>query len=238
MRRSRYLYRVLAILITITSLLLCPFAAGIHDSYATSELSGIEFQITYVPSIAPIEFHTEAPIILATAVAAGDLDSLEGHELPTYRQVNCGHIDDTICYELCYKGTCFVYGDDDDRVREYIENVDKMRDEFDKLELERIDTNANIWDTLGTCMKSLGAGFGAAGTIITIIVVAEPTGILKILAIAAAAISALGGGAGCAAAVVRADTDKEEQQHIINDFMEASSNAIFDFEDLKRDPPE
>ena len=238
MGEHRKLYRAFTILITVVSLLLCPFAQGMSRSYAIPETSEILAQITFEPSIAPIEFHTEAPIILATAVAAGDLETLEGNELPTYRKVNCGQIDDTICYELCYKGSCFVYGDDDDRVKKFIESVDQMRDEFDKLELERIDTNANIWDTIGTCLKSVGAGFGAAGTIITIVVVAEPTGILKVLAIGAAAISALGGGAGCAAAVVKADTDKEEQQHIINDFMEASSNAIFDFEDLKRDPPE
>lgn len=194
--------------------------------------------VTFVPDIPTLEFGTEIPVILETAEAAGDLEPLEGEGLPTYRRANCGAIDDTTCYEFCYRGDCFVYGDDDERVQRFIESVDEMRDQFDKLNLARIEEGSNIWETAGTCLKSIGAGMGAAGTIAAIVVAADPTGIAKVLAIGAAAGAALAGVAGCGSAVVGTGADRETQEDIVRDFGEATNDAIFEFNDLQHQPPE
>ena len=238
MKKRRQRVRLAVALLLSTSLLMCPFATVASQALVSSTLPYANLQITFAPSIPTLDFHTEVPSIIATAVAAGGLKTLEGEQLPTYRRVACGAIDDTVCFELCYAASCFVYGDDDDRVQRFIDQVDEMRDQFDKLTLARIKADANIWNTFGTCLKSLGAGFGAAGVIAGLVVALEPTGILKAIAIAAAAFSALGGGAGCGSAIVGGGSDAETQRDIVRDFSTGANDAIFEFEDLRRDPPE
>jgi len=238
MKKRSQRVRLAVALVLATSLLLFPLATGAGKAVGSSAAAYANLQITFVPSIPTLELHTEVPSIIATAVAAGGLGTLEGEQLPTYRRVACGAIDDTVCFELCYTGSCFVYGDDDDRVQRFVDQVDEMRDQFDELELARIEAGANIWDTVGTCLKSLGAGFGAAGVIAGLVVALEPTGILKAIAIGAAALGALGGGAGCGSAIVGAGADAETQGDVVRDFGTAANDAIFEFEDLRRDPPE
>jgi hypothetical protein len=220
------------------SLLVCPFATGASRALISTAVPYADLQITFEPSIPTLELRTEVPGIIATGVAAGGLEQFEGGQLPTYRRVNCEAIKDTVCFDLCYAGRCFTYGDDDERVQRFIEQVDDMREQFDKLELARIKAGSNTWGTIKTCLTSLGAGFGAAGVIAGLVVALEPTGILKAIAIGAAALSALGRGAGCVSDIVGGGTDAEMREDLERDFGRAANEAAFEFEDLLRDPPE
>jgi len=222
----------------VVSLTVCPFATGRGQGLVFSAEPGAILQIEFTPDLATLELRTEVPSIIATAVAAGGLESLEGGQLPTYRRVPCGAIDDTICFELCYAGLCNIYGDDEERVQRFMEQVDDIKEQFDKLELARIEAGANVWDTIGTCLKSVGAGFGAAGVIAGIVVAVDPTGILKAIAIGAAALGAFGGLAGCGSAIAGAGSDGEIRDDLVRDFGNAANDAIFEFEDLRRNPPE
>jgi len=225
------------IALMIFGLIAFPLATGAAFPLQAASAVSPALQISYEPDIPALEFVTEEPDFIATAVDAGEIGDLAGEGLPSYQRAACGSIDDDICYEICYLGECFIYGDDDDRVKRYKDKVDEVKEGFAKLELARIGTGETIWETVGTCLKSIGAGMGVGGVIAGIVVVADPTGIIKGLAVGGAILSVLGGGAICGGAVVGAGADKVAEEQIVDEIRIANEDAVFEFNDLKQDPP-
>jgi len=151
---------------------------------------------------------------------------------PTYERVDCGTIDDDVCYELCYGGQCVIYGNDDDRVGLFVEKVEKRDEKIDDLALTRAERGDAFVDAFGTCV---GSGVAATTSAIAIIGLAapEPTVSKWIGGIAAGGTIIL-----CGGSIRNAiHTQKIKEHLIIDEIEDVSRDAIYEFQSLQRNPP-
>lgn len=152
---------------------------------------------------------------------------------PSYSRVPCGEIDDDVCYELCYAGTCHTYGNDDDRVGRFVDQVDQMQDDIDDLEVARMEAGQSGWEAFGTC---LGAGAGAVLATATAASLAAPEPLVTKIVGVVCGLAAL---VICGASVDGATAvEGERQQNLLDDIIEHGQAAITEFQDLERDPPQ
>ncbi len=151
---------------------------------------------------------------------------------PTYEKVDCGSIDDDLCFELCYAGQCFIYGNDDDRVQRYMDKVDDREDGIRELKILRAERGGAVFDAAGTCVQA-GAGAGLAYAAAVGLLNPEPL-VSKVLG----GIAAVGAGIVCGGSIYDAwyvEGLKQEQK--FEEIIEDSQDAIAEFNDLKDNPP-
>lgn len=77
-----------------------------------------------------------------------------------------------------------------------------------------------------------GPGLGA------VLVAIDVTGILKAAAVIGAIVAVAGGGAICGGSIVGRDAADEDRQQVEQNIIVASRDAIYEFQDLERNPPE
>jgi len=152
---------------------------------------------------------------------------------PTYERVDCGFIEDDVCFELCYGGACLVYGNDDDRVTRFVEMVDRREQGIRDLEILRAEKGGEVFGAVGECVQA-GAGAGLAYAAIVGLTAPEPT-ISKVLGGAAA----LGAVVVCGGAIYTTlHTEGVKQELKIGEIIDASSQAAEELESLRDDPPD
>lgn len=209
------------------SLVVCPLGwAGARGSAARA--AG-EAQIEFTPHV------TELSPEVATALAAMQFISIEEGAFyqPSYTRVACGEIDDDVCYEICYAGTCHTYGNDDDRVERFVGQVDQMQEAIDDLEVARQEADQSVAEAFGTC---LGAGAGAALATATAAGLAAPEPIVtKIVGVVSGLAALVICGSSIYGATVVEDT---RQENLVDDIIEHGREAITEFQFLELDPPE
>jgi len=209
------------------SLFVCPLGwagGGRSPANAANDL-----QIEFTPHV------TQFDPVVATALAMGQFMQIEEGAFwqPSYTRVDCGDIEDDLCYEICYAGTCHTYGNDDDRVERFVDQVDQMQDAIDDLEIERLEGDQSIIDAVGTCLAAGGAGLAGYAAVAGL-VAPDPT-ITKIVGVVAG-VAAI---AICGASVYGATTvQSETEQNLIDDIIEHGRAAVTEFQDLERDPAE
>jgi hypothetical protein len=207
------------------SLVVCPLGWGAASAPARA---AVELQIEFTPHVTPLDPQ------VATALAAMQFVSTEEGAFfaPSYSRVPCGEIDDDVCFELCYAGTCHTYGNDDDRVERFVRETDAMRDDIDSLQLARREGDQSWFETLGTC---LGAGAGAVLATATAAGLAAPEPLVTKIVGVASGLAAL---IICGASVYGATAVEEtRQQNLIDDIIEHGRAAITESQDLERNLP-
>lgn len=152
---------------------------------------------------------------------------------PTYERVDCGFIEDDVCFELCYGGACLVYGNDDDRVTRFVEMVDRREQGIRDLEILRAEKGGEVFGAVGECVQA-GAGAGLAYAAIVGFTAPEPT-ISKVLG----GVAALGAVVVCGGAIYTTlHTEGVKQELKIGEIIDASSQAAEELESLRNDPPD
>lgn len=151
---------------------------------------------------------------------------------PTYERVECGAIDDDVCFSLCYGGNCATYGNDDDRVTRFVDMVDKRDEKIIELEILRVEQGDAIIGVFGDCATA-GAVAGVSVVAIIGLTAPEPT-VSKIL-------GGLAGGAAviiCGGSIRSAwHTEGAKQHQKIEEIEDASRNAVYEFMSLHNNPP-
>ena len=176
-----------------------------------------------------MSFSPVPPTVTPTAIISIE----EGSKWsPTYERVDCGIIEDDVCFELCYGGDCFIYGNDDDRVERFVDMVDKRNEKITELEILRVEQGDAIIDAFGDCATA-GAAAGILVVAIIGLTAPEPT-VSKIL-------GGLAGGATviiCGGSIRSAwHTEGIKQQKKIEEIEDASRDAVYEFQSLQRNPP-
>jgi hypothetical protein len=232
MGKHKMKFRIALIVVVAVSVVVCPLSWGGWGLGVT------EAQVSFVPSIVPLEITQTLRIeeVVATLLVSSQYVDLERGAFfsPTYQRVPCGDIDDDVCYEICYAGTCYVYGDDDGRVTRFVQEVDDREEYIQQLESARRAADAGLWDTIGTCVEFLGGGLGVGAVLVAI----DVTGILKAAAVIGAIAAVAGGGAICGGSIAGRDAADEDRQQVEQNIIVASRDAIYEFQDLERNPPE
>lgn len=214
---------------TFTPLVL--IAPGTPSSFGTVGVAGTVSPFDATGTVeAILSLSPVPPTITPTAIISIE----EGSEWsPTYERVDCGIIDDVVCFELCYGGDCFIYGNDDDRVERFVDMVEKREEKIEQLEILRKEQGGAIIDALGSCLDT-GAKVGVATVAILGITAPEPL-VSKILGgIAAGATTIVCGGKIYSAWQV----EGHKQEVMIEEIYDASRDAIFEFQNLQLNPPE
>ena len=152
---------------------------------------------------------------------------------PTYNRVECGAIEDDVCFELCYGGACSTYGNDDDRVTRFVDMVDRREQAIRDLEILRAEKGGAIFDSVGQCVQA-GAGGGLAYAAVVGLTAPEPT-ISKVLGGAAA----LGAAIVCGGAIYSTlHTESVKQDLKVEEITDASTQAIGELQSLEQEPPD
>jgi hypothetical protein len=206
------------------------YAPGTPSSFGTVVVAGTlsPFDATGTAE-AILSFSPVPPTVTPTAIISIE----EGSKWsPTYERVDCGIIDDDVCFELCYGGDCFIYGNDDDRVERFVDMVDKRNEKITELEILRVEQGDAIIDAFGDCATA-GAAAGVSVVAIIGLTAPEPT-VSKIL-------GGLAGGATviiCGGSIRSAwHTEGIKQQKKIEEIEDASGDAVYEFQSLQRNPP-
>jgi hypothetical protein len=209
-------------------------------------LGGANAQIDFTPNISTLELTqtVERPGLgavtpVATSIMYPTFDTSripvsteEGaFYTPTYARVECGLIEDDVCYELCYAGRCYVYGDDDGRVRLFVEALVERRQRIEDLHAERRAANGRIGTAIGTCFGAAAGGYLVwAG----IIAAADPEPVTKAIA---TGLTALGGIVLCGSSAYTAYTQNTDRiSDIEDDVRRLGQEAVGEFESLERHP--
>jgi hypothetical protein len=206
------------------------YAPGTPSSFGTVVVAGTlsPFDATGTAE-AILSFSPVPPTVTPTAIVSFEEGSIWN---PTFERVECGTIDDDVCYELCYGGHCYIYGDDDDRVALFVDKLEKRDEKIDELELTRAERGDAALDAFGTCA---GAGAAAGTSAVTIIAIANPEPLVSKI------IAGISGGATlilCGGAIRNAvHTQKIKEQQIIDQIEDKSRDAIFEFQSLQQNPP-
>ncbi len=209
------------------SLFVCPLGWAGGGQYPANAAPGV--QIDFTPHV------TQFDPIVATALALGQFIQIEegAYWQPSYTRVDCGDIEDDVCYEICYAGTCHTCGNDDDRVERFVDQVDQMQDAIDGLEVARREADQSVFEAFGTC---LGAGAGAAAATATVAGLAAPEPIVtKIVGVVSGLAALVICGSSIYGATVVEDT---RQENLVDDIIEHGREAITEFQFLELDPPE
>lgn len=153
-------------------------------------------------------------------------------ELPRYRSVPCGDIDDDVCFEICAFDKCFVYGNDDGRVLRFIEMVERVKELEQQLEVLRQQKIAAIIDAAGSCIN---AGAAAVGVKLALIAAKVPeltwSKVASILFFA-------GAGLFCIGSIYSAwQVEETKQEQVRGNIDKAREDAIFEFNILEQNPP-
>lgn len=202
-RQDVRLRRGLIVLLAI-SLAACPLALAQQVSFAQPQQSQPQ-PFTPPPANFVNPFTQTAAIPTPLSALTGALPespfiSMEEGSIwrPSYKRVVCGAIDDDICYELCYGGSCATYGDNDGRVARFVEKIDELEDKIRELELLRADRGKAIFDAGAICVKA-GSGAALAYAAIVGLVAPEPT-VTKVVG----AVAAVGAGIACVGSIYSA----------------------------------
>lgn len=191
------------------------YAPGTQPSFGTVGVTAIYSPIS--------------PTVTPTPIVSFEEESIWS---PTFERVECGTIDDDVCYELCYGGHCYIYGDDDDRVALFVDKLEKRDEKIDELELTRAERGDAALEAFGTCA---GAGAAAGTSAVTIIAIANPEPLVSKI------IAGISGGATlilCGGAIRNAvHTQKIKERQIIDKIEDESRDAIFEFQSLQQNPP-